>query len=292
MENVVRAWQHRIAKIEDRTAKIEDQIQEILGQNGPVTDIGVGSLRIPEDEFRRSSEFLGPTSNFRQASSILHAVVPTTPTYPLALCFLPQYAHTGFATAVRETTITITQNIAQNIFERFPHSVAEFHFDFEVGPVSQPYTASRIIFSIILQNFSGSGLNRLHLDGNNVADYIRLLMLHKSTYKRLIKERGINPINPINYPNLADYDHVSAYFKIRDSRVDREQMSLLQTTLNSETLPQQNAKAKKDGYEFRFGDVQIHLTPWIDNDGWWFDPSWLVVFVTSKYMYNHQNRGA
>ena len=28
-ENVVHAWQHFIAKIEDRTAKIEDQIQEM-----------------------------------------------------------------------------------------------------------------------------------------------------------------------------------------------------------------------------------------------------------------------
>ena len=245
-----------------------------MGQNGPVPDIGVGSLRIPEDKLRRTSDFLGPTSHFGQASSILHAVVPTTPPYPLALCFLPQYAHTGFVTAVRETTITILGTMAQNIFEGFPHSVAEFDFYFEVGPVSQPYTASRMNFLEVQMWVQHPPLN---LDANIVADYIRLLMLHKSTYKRL----RINANT-----NIADYDHVSAYFSISDPRVDREQISSLQTTLNSETLPQQNAKAKKHGYEFRFGDVHIHLTPWIDHAGW------LVVFVTSNYMYNHQNRGA
>ena len=128
MENVVDALQHRIAKIEDRTAKIEDQIQEILGQNSPVPDIGVGSLRNPQDGLRRTSEFLGPTSHFRQASSILHAAVPPTPTYPLVLCFLPPYAQTGFATAVREIAVTLLCTILQEDKERFDHFELGFQF--------------------------------------------------------------------------------------------------------------------------------------------------------------------
>ena len=175
MENVVDALQHRIAKIEDRTAKIEDQIQEILGQNGPVPDIGVGSLRIPEDELRRTSQFLGPTSHFRQASSILHAAVPPTPTYPLVFCFLPPYAQTEFATAVRETAVTLLCTILQEVKERFDHFELGFQF---ISDRKQ----NRKAIGILHSRTEGSYLGVVH--------DLREIMHNANSVQRLINRQG------------------------------------------------------------------------------------------------------
>ena len=263
--------EHRLSSIEDRLDAIEEHLHLKRKRHGmeekdvPAPRIrrplpGIGNMTgVGDGEVRLMAEFLPhpDAAKLKDTSAKLNAAVPAVPTYPLGLCLLQQYNDDPFANAVRDAAAIIIGAVGYEVMRASLNPTERVYLERVRWPrlgAQVPLQSLKMMKGNLRWSFTG--------DPN---DLIRTL-------------RDEIPILP-DVPSLDEYSRITALFwcKGEEAKELQNEYKSIQRLLKSNIDPQQNAKAKNEGLEFKF---EVYT----DLDG-------KSIVVTLRYIYNRKNRG-
>ena len=280
--------EHRLSSIEHRLDAIEEHLKRkrhtMDEEDVPAPHIrrslpGMGNMTgVGDDGVRLVAEFLPHQDavKLKDTSAILSAVVSAVPTYPLGWCLLMWYNNDPFANAVRDAAANIIGVVGSWLIQA---SLKPMLMMVMLEPANISVQSIRMITMIRVDQLD---LFDYPYTLNDPTDYIRKLM-----DEPMIPEYSWSDVSP----DVVDgYSRISAKFWCGGlgsglERVEKVQnhYKSIQKLLKSTIVPQQNAKAKNDGLQFKF-DVFTDLP---DRD----PAARFIEWVSLQYTYNRKNRG-
>ena len=261
--------EHRLGSIEDRLDAIEEHLH-LKRKRHTMEDVpapcicrplpGMGDMTgAGDDEVRLMAQFLPhrDAAKLKDTSAILSAAVPAVSTYPLGLCLLQQYNDNPFANAVRDAAAIIIGAVG---YELMRASLNPTEYWVYLERIGRPHLGAQVP----LQSLKMMKGNLRRLFTGDPRDLIRTLM-------------DEIPILP-DVPSPDEYSRITASFwcKSEETKVQKEYKSI-NRLLKSNIVPQQNAKDRTEGLQFKF---EVYT----DLDG-------KSIVVSLQYIYNRKNRG-